>query len=694
MKSIKTRLILVIVSTSVMAAILIGVFSIATSRRIVNENAEKTIQLTCENKSKQINGVITRIEQSVNVLSEFVLNQINLESLKTSDTYVENISQELNATLRMFSMETEGVYSAYLRYNPEFTEPTSGLFINRESLDAEFQNLTPTDFTAYDKTDLGHVGWFYIPVENKKPTWMSPYLNENLNTVLISYVVPLYLEDELIGVVGMDIDFSQLTTIIDQTSIFDTGYAFLLNDDNTVAYHKSLEMNSSLTDVNNGELDPLVKALEDTSKENEILSYTYNNQLKDMTYVNLDNKMKYVLSAPHSEITAQSTGLVYDIVYMIIGVIIFAIVIGFILSLKITSPIKKLTQMIQTISDLDFRSNTQTTVLRQKDEIGRMAQAVLYMQERLHDMVNQISEVENSVLTNVGELDEIMKDYSAGAEDSSATTQQIAAGMQETSANTTMITRNIGGASEKAENILKLSKRGQEESKKVLQRARELAKTTEVSSEKTHSMYESIKQKMEIAVEQSTAVAKINELTDDIKQISSQTNLLALNANIEAARAGEAGKGFAVVAIEIGALASQTLKAVENINDIVDQVHEAVSGLTDCIDQSMKFFESLILKDYKEFHGVSNQYQSDAEAFMHAMESINSAVLILNDNVDGIFTAVKEIDVTINQTAEGINSIAAESAETAQKTVKGYEVIESSKENLNKLQDIVSEFKL
>ncbi len=694
MKSIKTRLILVIVLTSVLATIVIGVFSITTSRRIVNEHAEKIIQITCENKSKQINGVITRIEQSVDVLSEFVLSQMNLESFKTSDAYVENISQELSATLKMFAMETEGAFTAYLRYNPEFTEPTSGLFINRESLDAEFQNLVPTDFTAYDKTDLGHVGWYYIPVENKKPTWMNPYLNENLNKVLISYVVPLYMEDELIGVVGMDIDFSQLTTVIDQTSIYDTGYAFLLNADNTVAYHKSLEMNSSLLDVSNGELAPLVETLQDSSKENEILPYTYCDELKDMTYVNLDNQMKYVLSAPHSEIIAQSTGLVYDIVYTIIAVIIFSIAIGFIASLRITRPIKKLTQMIQDISNLDFRSNEQTSVLCQKDEIGRMAQAVLHMQDTLHDMVNQISEVENSVLTNVGELDVIMKEYSDGAEDSSAATQQIAAGMEETSANITSITSNIGEASEKAENILKLSKIGQEESKKILERAKELAKTTEVSSDKTRSMYESIKQKMEIAVEQSTAVAKINELTDAIKQISSQTNLLALNANIEAARAGDAGRGFAVVATEIGVLASRTLRAVENINGIVGQVHEAVSGLTDCIDQSMNFFESLILKDYKEFHGVSNQYQADAEAFLNGMKKINSVVLILNDNVDGIFTAVKEIDATINQTAEGINLIAAKSAETAQQTVKGYEVIESSKENMNKLQDIVSEFKL
>ena len=99
-------------------------------------------------------------------------------------------------------------------------------------------------------------------------------------------------------------------------------------------------------------------------------------------------------------------------------------------------------------------------------------------------------------------------------------------------------------------------------------------------------MFANIKQKSDEAIEQSKAVYQINELTEDIKNISSQTNLLALNANIEAARAGDAGRGFAVVATEIGDLANKTFETVDGINQIVQEVNDAVSNMTECAQKS------------------------------------------------------------------------------------------------------------
>lgn len=52
-------------------------------------------------------------------------------------------------------------------------------------------------------------------------------MNENINIYMISYVVPLFAEDGTsIGIVGMDIDFSQITDLVDETKVYQSGYAF------------------------------------------------------------------------------------------------------------------------------------------------------------------------------------------------------------------------------------------------------------------------------------------------------------------------------------------------------------------------------------------------------------------------------------------------------------------------------------
>ena len=131
---------------------------------------------------------------------------------------------------------------------------------------------------------------------------MEPYLNENINVYMISYVVPLYSESgESIGIVGMDIDFSQITELVDVTTIYDTGYAFLTNESGVIMHHKDLETGTSIADMD-GSVANIVPILSDETKQGALLGYSYDGVNRQMLYYTMENGMRLVLTAPKMEI--------------------------------------------------------------------------------------------------------------------------------------------------------------------------------------------------------------------------------------------------------------------------------------------------------------------------------------------------------------------------------------------------------
>lgn len=631
----------------------------------------------------------------MDTLSEVAMSNFDYDSFRQSKDYADTYTETVQQAVLDFANHANGAVTVYLRYNPNYSNPTSGVFAQRQSVDSELQCLTPTDFSMYDESDVEHVGWYYLPVQAKEAIWMSPYMNENINIYMISYVVPLFAEDGTsIGIVGMDIDFSQITDLVDETKVYQSGYAFLTDASAAVMYHKNADEGTKLSDLDSS-LSKSADFIGDDGNQGKTMDYSYKNVNKKFAFYNLDNGMKLVLTAPVSEIYAEAYGLAKLIIIAMIVAFVLSAVIGVIIGTGMTRPIRQLTAVIEQTAELDFRPTKEGGKLRkQKDEIGNMATKIHIMRKKLREMMGDLQQTQQVLESNAEDLNHLMKQNSAYAEDNSAATQELAAGMEETSANAAHIVENVGIMRESSDNIQRLAEDGEKNSGQIQERAGEMERISTESRHKTDQMYAVMKQKTDAAVEQAKSVQKINALTDNIKQISSQTNLLALNANIEAARAGEAGRGFEVVASEIGDLATQTLDTVSTIDEIVGEVNSSVSNMTECLTTIMEFLEQTVLGDYEHFAQVGEQYHADADTFQQIMQQTKEAVDALEQHIGEISSTVSEINSMVEQSTDGISGIAEKSGSTQNLVTEGYDKLQECTQSVNVIRDFVAQFHL
>ena len=693
MKSIKTKIIVTVILCSLVSTFICGAISIVNSVSTSYEDSQQEMQLKCVSQSDELDTMMQNVSQSVEMVYTIAVAKLeHAASFRTSKDYVDTYTKQMLPILMQSAQNTKGALTAYIRYNPEFTEPTSGLFLTRDNSDSEFESVTPTDFSMYDPSDVEHVGWYYIPVQNGKETWMEPYLNSNIGVYMISYVIPIEVDGESIGIIGMDIDFSEFTNTIDSLSIFDSGYGFLANDSGEVMYHKDLEIGSNLADADSG-LQAVVDALGNEQTEETAVSYTYQGKDKVMYYKTLENGMKFVLTAPKTELQEKSRQLAKQIFGGAAFAMILTIIIGTVLGFTITKPITQIDGIVKQTAEFEFASNPANQHLyKRKDETGRMAISLHNMRKNLRQMVANIRHVYTDLKNTTEQLSDTTKRVREMSSVNTDTTQELAAAMEETAATMETVNTTVSDIKERATDIERYSKEGRESSVEVKERAGQLKLKTQAASEKTVQMYENVQQKTEAAMEQAKAVEKINQFTQAILEISSQTNLLALNASIEAARAGEAGKGFAVVAGEIGTLAAQTSTTVGSINEIIAEVNQAVANMTGCLKESTDFLEQTVLKDYEDFMGVADQYTKDATVFDDDMSAISGQINTLLSSIVEIADAMQGVSSTVSEAADGVTDIAQKTLEVSG-IVQGNEtLVDNNRENIVRLNSVIEMF--
>lgn len=372
---------------------------------------------------------------------------------------------------------------------------------------------------------------------------------------------------------------------------------------------------------------------------------------------------------------------------IVVGLIIVMLVASLYTTIfKVVKPIKKTSKELKVIVK-DMQSGhadmTKRVTVKGSDEIAELASGMNVFLDTLQEVLGEIATNSNAIQDVVQNVGKSVDTANTNAYDVSAVMEELSATMEEVSSSATTVTDNISNVNDEVISIADDSKAMNDYASTMQERAEQLKQKAVNNQENTSQMIAGIIESLKSAIEESTSVKHVNELTEEILSVSSQTNLLALNASIEAARAGEAGKGFAVVADEIRKLADSTRETANNIQSINAQVTDAVEKLSESANQLVEYIDETIMPDYDSFVKTGEQYRADATYVNSTMDQFEARANSLKEVVIVMKQSVEDISIAIEESAKGI----ATAAENTNILVENMDKVKAKMETNQQISD-------
>lgn len=491
-----------------------------------------------------------------------------------------------------------------------------------------------------------------------------------------------------------------------------------------VAFNKSTAKQGIQEEIENGTVaakglielskDEASLQLLDQLKEKTLLLFESNNliiELKEsnrdlstaqLTSMKLNSEILDILSKlievqeqnianTRNDIDAYQLTMVTLMIIITIVSILLAIVISYVLSRNISKPVGQVTDALEEIAQGNL--SMEPLNIKNRDEIGKMANSFNTMLEDLRGIVSSVSDSSMQVAANAQEL-------SASSEQSLASSQMVAKSAENQLHTSTeqshFMNTSIDSMNELRTSIDQISGDNEQmlhatnDVKVLIDQGATSIKNVVNQMETIHETFKDTTAMMHTMEQHSNSIQNITSLITDI---ADQTNLLALNAAIEAARAGEHGKGFAVVAEEVRKLAEQSKNSATEIGSMVEQIQQTSSDATKTIVAGGTKVDEGMEKTSESLH-VFRNIESGIGEVVYRVESVSAAVEEIQAMTGSVIESVQHVQQLATQTADTASDTSAATEEQLAATEEISSNAQSLSDLAEKLQYEVNHFKL
>lgn len=638
LKSIKSKILLTVVVLFIAGIVSMTMFSSNRVEKTTVENATNSSAALMSEISNSIDKFLNQYSKGISQLSKsaIVTNYINVKD-------DEEMAYLLRKEFDNFHLDYEDAQSIY------YAIPNEPFIISpRANLGDDF------DFRTKE--------WYQRAMENPEVIqWSTPYVDSVTNDLVIAVSKAVYMGDEVVGVVGMDIKLTTLAKEIEQSDVGYKGYPIILDAQGNILVHP-YDSGKNYMEY------PFIASMYEENKEKDIAYYSYDGTDYVNVYTTLPN-LGWKIAAIYQEdaLDDMAEDLRNSMIVIALITIILIIAALYALISYLIKPLGKLNSLMDEVSqgNLTVRSNIQTN-----DEIGTLSKNFDTMIDNMNAIISVVNDSATNVRVNSESLSAVAEETSASSEEVASAVNEIAQGASRSATDAEnvieradLLGQQISAITTKASDMTSIATKAGQMNADGQNQMQQLTHTFTDSAQTIQAM-------AAVITQLETKVKAIGSIMDTITEISSQTNLLALNASIEAARAGEHGKGFAVVADEVRKLAEQSARSTEKVQKTVQELQEESQLVTKQMNETRENFER------------QGQVVRDTE---QTFDEISSLMKNMEHSIDSIYHEIQQVSHYKADVAETIQMMAATAEETA---AASEEVSASTDEQLHAIRSV------
>ena len=421
----------------------------------------------------------------------------------------------------------------------------------------------------------------------------------------------------LLGVVGLDVSLKQLTELVRNIKLGDSGYLMLVEANGNVL------VDPSDAKHNFKPMAELGANYAELAKRGDGVTRVDIDGVAYMANVvsSKDLGWRFIGLIKRDEVMADATRLTWLIAAIAAVLAVVFAIVGASFASMIVRPIRGVADGLQEIAEGEGDLTRQLKV-QGKDETASLAGWFNQFLGMIAQLVQRIGSASSDLQSAAADTREVANNLNQAAGRQREAVELVSTAFNEMVATANEVARSCSAAASSADAGYRDVHDGQqhigEATGSVLKLSEDLQKSTQTMQQ----------------LEQDSK--NINTILDTIRSIAEQTNLLALNAAIEAARAGDQGRGFAVVADEVRALARRTADSTGEIDSLLGNLARRTQEVTLQMQGSLQVSQTSV-----------ERIQQARDSFDKIQGSVDS----IRDQNTQIATAAEEQ----HQVAEQIN---------------------------------------